>query len=56
MLTVAEKITSNELQNSTMDELVAMMEQEHSQMDCSKVHVDNYNRILKEIKSRNKGR
>jgi hypothetical protein len=56
MLTVAEKISNSELQNSTMDELVVMMEQEHSQMDCSKIHVDNYNRILKEIRSRNKGR
>jgi hypothetical protein len=56
MLTSVEKITNDEIKSASDEYLAELYEQERSQMDCSKVHVDNYNRILKEIKSRNKGR
>jgi ribonuclease HIII len=56
MLTSVEKINENEIKYLSDEDLAELMEQERSQMDCSKVHKDNYNRIVKEVRSRNKGR
>jgi ribonuclease HIII len=56
MLTSVERIDDNEIKYMSDEDLAELMEQERSQMDCSKVHKDNYNRIIKEVRSRNKGR